>query len=204
MKILLFLLMFFLTTSCDKHISDAERQRNEKQHAINTIMQKTATRLKNTTGLSPCGTGSQAMHKIEMLSLSFFYYKPITVDEGRKLLITAVDEFVTSINLDEKIYPYLKSHPFKPQNIEIIIFLRSPNGSNPPSGELYDVSSQKGVFSYSIIDPKTNRLEHLYEEPYNEALLRAAGNTAGLPELQPLPPHKPPDPNKKIGIGFCS
>ena len=203
MKLLLLLLTFFLASSCDKASSDVRRQTNEKHHAMNAVTQKVANQLKNKTGLAPCGFGSQAMHKVEKLFLSFFYYKPTNVEEGRRLLILAVDEFVASVNSDEQIHPYLKNYPFEPKNIEIRIFLRNPKGEDPPLGELYDVTAINGIFSYKIIDLE-GRLVDLYKETYEEALLRAAGNTAGLPELQPLPPHKSPDPNKKIGIGFCS
>ena len=203
MKFLLLLLMLFLASSCDKTSAEVRRQTNEKQYAINVVTQKVANQLKNTTELAPCGFGSQAMHRVAKLCLSFFYYKSTNVEGGRRLLITAVDEFVASVNSDEQIRPYLKNYPFEPKNIEIRIFLRNSKGQDPPLGELYDVTAINGIFLYKIIDPE-GRLVDLYKETYDEALLRAAGNTAGLPELQRLPPHKPPDPNKKIGIGFCS
>ena len=168
MKFLLFLLSFFLMTSCDKHASDIECPKRDKQHSINVIRAKVANELKNTTGLVPCGFGAQAMNEIVMLALSFNYYKHTTVDEGRKLLIRAVDEFVSSVNADEPIRLYLSNYPFKPKNIEITIFLQNPNGSKPPLGELCVISAIEDIFSYEIRSPETNRLETLYEETYEK------------------------------------
>ena len=55
------------------------------------------------------------------------------------------------------------------KNIQIRIFLRNPDGSNPISGRLSVISSVDGILEYDIRDPKTDRLKTILEETYEEA-----------------------------------
>jgi len=161
MKIILLLLLFVF--SC--------HQPSTKQQLVNEIRNKVATQLKNEKKLFPIGTGGQMMDQIEMLALSFDYYGEIGIEEGRELLLGAINEFVATVNADERIQPYLKKFPFEPKNIEIRIFLR-----NSTPGKLCVLSAIDDVLEYDIRDPKTDRLKSVYDETFQEATRKMAQN----------------------------
>jgi hypothetical protein len=167
MKIVLFLIGIFISVGCQK---DTEYHPSDKQKLANELRARVASKLKKETELRPCGTHGQMMGQIKMLGLSFNYYKPISIEEGRELLITAVDEFIKNVNEDEDIRPHLNNYPFKSKNIDIRIFIHNPNGSDVTAGNLRVITSIDGILEYDIRDPKTNRLTTIYKETYEEAL----------------------------------
>jgi hypothetical protein len=104
-----------------------------------------------------------------MLALSFDYRQPTTIENGRELLIAAVQEFITAVNEDERIRPYLKHYPFGPENIAIRIFLQNPDGSKLSFG-LHVISACEGILRYNIDDPEGPLFKTLLVETYEEAL----------------------------------
>ena len=104
-----------------------------------------------------------------MLALSFDYRQPTTIENGRKLLIAAVQEFVQSVNAEEQIRPYLQNYPFEAKNVQISIFLQNPDGSKLSSG-LHVISAYEGILNYNIDDPEGPLFKTLLEETYEEAL----------------------------------
>ena len=141
-----------------------------REHATNIITKKVATQLSNEKKLLPCGSGGQISHGVKNLSLTFFYRNPIEIEQGRELLIAGVNKFVTAVNADELIRPYLVNYPFEPKNVEIVISLQNPDGSEIIPGKLTYMAAREGFFTYYIEDPETQRLITIYKESYEEAL----------------------------------
>lgn len=139
----------------------------------NEATRKTAMQLKHTKDLYPCGCGGQTAHGIKTLYLAFNYYKNIDMEEGRKLLVTAVDEFVEVVNGDKRMHPYFKDgYPFTAKNVHVAIFLRNQDGSNPASGKLCVLAAQDAILEYRIQDPAATsyRSKEIHSETYEEAL----------------------------------
>ena len=170
MKWRLFLIAIVFVVGCEQPHSKITYEPSAKQKLANEIRKKVAFQLKAEKDLIPSGSGGQMMDEIKMLALSFDYYKPIDIDKGRKLLIEAVHEFVAAVNADERIRPYLGNYPFESRNIEIRIFLRNPNGSNPALGKLSVLSAIEDILEFDTHDPKTGRLTTLYTETFEEAV----------------------------------
>jgi len=162
--------LLLLIASCGQNDFRNTYVPSEKQKLVNEIRKNVAQDIKMKLNLSPCGTGGQMMHQIEMLALAFNYYQPITIEEGRNLLITSIDIFVKAVNDDERIRPYLANYPFEPKNVQIRIFLRNPNGSNPGPGEFAVISSIDGILEYDVNDPKNPLFTTIHKESYQEAL----------------------------------
>src|ERR1700722_17525785 len=120
MKPILFVFFLIFITGCVENTP--ENNYSPKSRLINEISIKAAMQLKREKNLRPCGFGSEAMHQIHMLALSFDYYNQITVEEARDLIITSGNLFLKKINEDERIRPFLNNYPFLPENIEIRIF----------------------------------------------------------------------------------
>ena len=145
---------------------------NQKEALANEVSAKAANRLKKEKDLRPCGFGGGAMYEIRMLALSFNYYHDLSLEEGRELLLYAVDVFLEEINSSEEIKQYLIHYPFESKNVEIHIYLRNRNGVEPAPGSFCWISAIDGKFYYDIQDPHTRVITTVLEESYKEALER--------------------------------
>ncbi len=143
---------------------------SEKEKLCNEVTRIAAKEIYNKTGLIPCGSGGGAMDQIRMLALSFNYPYEVDITEGRKLLIAALETFMSVINEDERIRTYLINYPFEPKNIEIRIFLQKEDGSNVALDSLCILGAIDGILSYRIHKPDGFGLDRVHEETYEEAL----------------------------------
>ena len=163
-KYLAYVLLLFLV-AC----SGTNYQPSEKSRIVNEIRAKTARRLKIELGLEPAGFGGQMMDEVKMLALAFDYNKPIEMEEGRKLLVEAVHTFVSMVNANEAIRPYLYNYPFEPKNIIVTIYLKNPDRSSIEPEKLCIVSADEGNIRYEVEDSKTTLLRTIYSESFAEA-----------------------------------
>ena len=176
---------------------------SEKEQIADHVIHQVALTLKKEKGLQVIGTGGGMMHEIHMLALSFEYNQLLDASEGRVLMTSAINTFLSAINTDEKIRPYLLNYPFEPDDIELRIFLTKPDRSQVPLGQLCLISSTQGVFHYKIHDPTTAHLVTAYEETYQEALDKLAVNSTEPQQLLP-PPEKPPrEEDGRTQISIC-
>jgi 3-dehydroquinate synthase class II len=160
------LLLLLTLFGCSKLTQPAP---SEKVKITDEIMRKVAIELIKTSRLYPCGVGGQMMDQVKMLALSFDYKEPIQIDEARALLIKSVDTFLLAVNTDERVRPYLNNYPFRPQNLEVRIFLKAPDGREVPIGELCVISSIEGTFNYDVSNLERNRHITVLIETYAEA-----------------------------------
>lgn len=180
MRVFLFVVMCVFLSGC--------RQNNntyilsEKEMLSDEIIRKVAIKIKKEKNLHPCGTGGQMMDQIKMLYLGFNYYYDITIDEGRELLVYAVNEFVSEVNADERIRPYLNNYPFEPKNVQIGIFLFTQDGSLPALGKLIVITAQEGKLQYEIDDPETKLFKTVHSETFEEAVLKIKQSKNGMHE----------------------
>lgn len=60
---------------------------------------------------------------IWLISVGFARYgePPVTVDEGRRMIVDCIEEYLKDVNSDKEIRPYVKNYPFKPKNLDIAI-----------------------------------------------------------------------------------
>jgi hypothetical protein len=141
-----------------------------KERVSDEILNKVIFDMQKKYDLYACGTGGEMMDEIRMLAISFFYYHPIDIDEGRQLLISAIQHLVDEVNNNPEIRPYLANYPFQAKNIEIRVFICNPDGSNINPGMLSVVSSINGVLKYKIDKPGGRGFITVHQETYEEAL----------------------------------
>ncbi len=167
MKWIILLITVLFMTACQ----EGSYKPSAKQKLSDKILNNVAAQLqKKIKGLHPCGTGGQMMDQIKMLALSFDYFGPMDIEKGREILLIVVNEFIETINADENIRPYLNNFPFEPKNIQIRIFLRKKDGSDPDLGELSIITSMNGFLEYEIDDPETTLFTSIYKETYEESV----------------------------------
>ncbi len=168
MRFVFILLLITFSFSCNK----SNYRPSSKELLADEILKNSAIKLRKEKDLRLIGTGGGMMNEVRMLALSFNYYKPIDIEKGRELLITATRALADEVNGDTEIRKYLKNYPFGPENIEIRIFLRKPNVSDVAPGELSVISMLEGTLDYDIRDQVTDRLKTVCEETYEEALTK--------------------------------
>lgn len=179
--LILIVLAAVMTIACQRSNPDLRKQAGiEKEKLADDIIRKVATELKKETNLRPCGTMGQMLNEIQKLGLGFYCYEPTDIVEGRKLLVKAVNKMLAAVNNEPRIEPYLIRYPFRPRNIEIEIFLRSPDGKDVAPGSLWIIKASDGFLYYEIDNPKTKRLTTIYKETYEQAIERIANPTLPL------------------------
>jgi hypothetical protein len=89
---------------------------------------------------------------------------------ARELLVNVVEEYLSEINADERIRPYLHNYPFTDKNLEIEIVFRNPDGSKVASGKINVASADEGKIFYYVDYPEKHTLKILYEETYEQAI----------------------------------
>jgi hypothetical protein len=126
-----------------------------------TLTTQTAKKLAKEKGLALCGTGGGMMDDIKMMAMSFNYYKEVDLNSARKLLVEAVSEYLTAINNNKELRPFLHNYPFTPENVKIYIWIYKPDGKDLPpdkidflyacNGKLLYYTERPGKYSPAIL-----------------------------------------------------
>lgn len=168
MKVFLIIFLIVLTCCDSPHIENPYAL-PQKDSLIMQVNKKTFIQLKKDSELYPFGTAGKAMNQIKTLGLSLRYYKPVDIEKSRELLVHSTTLFLSIINDNKDIIPYLEKYPFTPENIEIRIYLQTPNASEPDSGKLSIVKMRNGILEYVIRNPETELFVTFYKETFEEA-----------------------------------
>lgn len=158
-------LSFFISCSNNYQITEDEK-------LVDAITAITAKKLQTEKNLILIGTGGSMMDGVEKLAMSFHYYKEIELAEARNLIVKAITEYLSGINNNQALRPYLVNYPFEAKNLEIRIWILNPDGSDPKVGKLEFISARKGVLKYYVEQQDSIRGKIIHTETYEEALNR--------------------------------
>ncbi|NNM43193.1 MAG: hypothetical protein HKM07_02495 [Chlamydiae bacterium] len=140
------------------------------EQIADAITAETAKKLQKEKGLILAGTGGKMMADIQMMMMSFDYYHVVNLQTARKLIASTVQEYLSAINANEKIRPYLHEYPFTVKNVEISIVFFTPDGSDVALNEITIASLNQGLITYYVDTPDKIKLKILHTETYEEAL----------------------------------
>lgn len=152
-RFILLLTLFSCTSSPPAH---------PKQALTADVREAVIQKLKQENNLIPIGFGSRMMQQIEMLSLSFQYDQPITIDQGRALLQSSLQTYLDAIQANPTIQQYLATLPFSPKNIQIRIYIQDPDPSH-----LQYISAIDGILEFYTTAPDGKGFEKVHEEPFS-------------------------------------
>lgn len=110
---------------------------------------------------------------IWLMSLDFQRYDvPLNEEEARKLIINCLHDYLEAVNRDEKLRPFLKIYPFKPENIDIGIFNFDPISRKESFyPNITVVTAYEGKIAYFTVDESNPyRYKTKKYESYDEAL----------------------------------
>lgn len=162
------ILFFFLLTSCSQFDTKTYKP-SEKQVQVNQIRDQVASEAEKELGLKFRFSGSKIGKFVFSLSLVFDYYKPVSIDEGRELLLKTSAKFLSLINANEKLRKNLCIYPFIPERIEVRIFIHNPDGSKVSPKEISSVSTRNGVVKYKTGTPETKEFKTIFSELFDKS-----------------------------------
>ena len=121
-----------------------------------------------------CGVGGGGAGKggIWLMSLSFHRYGlPLTEEEARKLIISCLDDFLTSVNKEEQIKPFLKNYPFTPENIDLGIVNYKADRQDVYHPYISTVAARRGrICFYTEEESRPFTYKSKKYETYEEAI----------------------------------
>ena len=170
MKHYLILTISILIASCSQSNLNNDDETGRKSVLVHDISLRVINKLRDEKKLQICECCGGGMEQITFLHWGFFHYGEIEMAEARELLIKTGNQFLEAFNSDERIKPYLSTHPLTPENIEVNIFLKKSDGSELEPGKLHVVSISAGTLKYRTSDGEENSLRTVYKETYEEAL----------------------------------
>jgi len=109
-----------------------------------------------TSGMAGC---------FNVVGLGFQIKGPLTKEQLRKILIDCVEEFLTTINANERLRPFLKTYPFTEKGIIITLFISDSKGKDIYDPEIMVATSYHGHVSYAT---KAKDQEFGYKQEFDE------------------------------------
>ena len=108
---------------------------------------------------------------VNLVGLSFQIRRPLSKERLREIIVDSVEEFLTSINKNERLRPFLKNYPFTAKEIEIEIFIVDNTGREVYDPEIMLAAAYRGTVKYRTED-KDNKFGYksTTEESYETAL----------------------------------
>jgi hypothetical protein len=101
------------------------------------------------------------------MAMSFSYYHEAKVEQARELITYAINTYLSDINNNQEIRPYLHEYPFTAKNVEIRLFIYGPDRRELSPEKIGYVSSIDGVLEYYT---RSDKDHPICKETYDEAL----------------------------------
>jgi len=135
------------------------------------ISNRIATKLEKKHHMKAMGTAGGMMGNIYMMGISFDIRRPLTQQEGRKIIVSCVEEYLQAINNNVDVRPDLAEYPFPAKNIKMTLFIKDKNGDKLYDPEISVISTSEGTITYRTNDPDNEyRYKNRIHENYEDAL----------------------------------
>jgi len=141
------------------------------------ITDEVAKKLKKDKSLHLIGTGGAMMHDIQMMMMGFQFYQEVDIEAARELLVYSTEEYLSAINSNEEIRPYLHVYPFTAENVKVEIYFRKPDHHNVSPGQLNIAAVGEGKITYYTETSRMAPLQQKHEETYQDALKAVASSS---------------------------
>jgi hypothetical protein len=163
----IFLFTIIFSSSCNQ--SNGHKKYERAKHSIiaEKITEKVAQKIEIETGLHLIGTGGGMMDCVKMMAMSFRGFGEIDVIKGRALIVHCVREYLSAINENLDIRPYLSHYPFTSKGIQIRIFITQ---TTPTAEALCFIGEIDGAVEYDVRKAPQESPEIVHQEPYEEAV----------------------------------
>ncbi len=169
MRFFAFILISFFC-SCN---NSANNQHVSPKYVIlaDEIRNEVAKKLSKEFQMTPIGEGGSFYDCVREMFLAFDIQGPLTKDQLRSILVSCVEEFLSVVNSNEELRPYLKVYPFTSQEIGIRLFVRNKWGMDVYDPNIGVASARKGKLIYKTTDQNdTFKYKSTITESYDDAL----------------------------------
>ena len=128
--------------------------------------------------MSQLGVGGGIDKGINLMCLDFSRKgENLTQPKARELIVSCVNDYLLTVNEDEKLRPYLANYPFKPENIDFTIYNKTLEGKNTFHPFISVIKAKDGEITYHTDDPENNnKIKTTEYENYEEALKIVQGS----------------------------
>ncbi|WP_316355689.1 hypothetical protein [Candidatus Neptunichlamydia sp. REUL1] len=116
-------------------------------------------------GLTCSGSGGALMDKVNSITLVFDSREEnVPIERARSLFVKSLEDYLSRINDDEKLRPYLSDYPFTQSGVNFRISFQATK-----KDEIYLVFLSHGKIIYMTKDENQAPLVKVSEETYEEA-----------------------------------
>jgi hypothetical protein len=131
--------------------------------ALNEVVRAFEKKIEGKFGLTCCGSGARMPHDIQSIDLDFETTKTATLEEARKVGVFFMEQFLATVNSDEKIRPYLREYPFTPKRVFLTLCFQQEHN------RLLYVFLVKNEVVYKTRNGPLSKYVEVLREPYEEA-----------------------------------
>lgn len=153
-------LAVMLLASCSQHKS------SNQNRALNEISKKFSRSLQKDPDLTIIGTGSDGLDLIEKIAVTIQSHKRLSQEAARSLITSCTQELINIINTDPSIKPFLSTHPYTADNINLSIIFLGENGQFVDQKFVASGRVADGFITLSQCNAQTRELECLSKTPY--------------------------------------
>jgi len=134
------------------------------------LTEQIAKELTERYDLEAVGYGGSIHDDIEEMSISFFCYREMSLEEFRKLVVNCAEHFLKRVNSSDEIKPHLQNFPFGIKNIDLCVYAFAKDRTRLDIEQLAYVSVING--NVNFFKRKTEYTSKIMlKETYEEALL---------------------------------
>ncbi len=165
----IFLVCISLASTIDGQLVKKDPVENYEKH-VNEIINPFAQEVEERCHVLCIGEGGRMPYDVEEVEVKFWADRKGTIEEARRIIVTSKRSLLCRINAHERVRPFLREYPFTLSRALIsIAFVNKHNGRHYTDGSVAYALEAKGQIIYCWENPATDRLEHILEEPYEEA-----------------------------------
>lgn len=170
-SIILFVLFLFHPNS--EAVENMKNQYIPADYVImaNDISAKVQKTLSDRYKMKILGVKSGLAECVNVLGLSFQISGPLSKEELRIILVDSVEEFLSEINSNVKIRPFLKNFPFTAKEITITLFIKNKKGQQIYHPDISLAYASAGEVAFNTVNINNlngyeSREREIYEIAY--------------------------------------
>ncbi len=162
----------------------SKKEREVLNRSVNEVVDLLEKEMKEQFGLRCIGQGGSMPYDIQEIGVRFLGHQQVSVEEARELEIRAVERFVEIINAHEGIRPFLRDYPWDYRRARVMIAFHDERGNDYPDGITLILQGKDQLVYYGP-EKYPNDIDHLKEEPYEEAKKIVTSSPSCLKPMAP-------------------
>ncbi len=146
-------------------------KKNEEDYIeiVNKIKDEFIKKVCHSGEFSLSSTGGGMMGDVQKIIIGLHVKGAFLIPEVRQILVQQEEEFLSLLNGNRKVRPYLKTYPSGPETFELSIGFDQQNGSYQTPPYIAYAYTARGNIFYGIFDVSKSILDTILTEAYDDA-----------------------------------